>query len=193
MNAPNKPAFPRLQRATVQDADRLADLAARLFEWTYRGQDDPQDLATYIQEKFTPAAMAQTLTDPNGVIFIAEAESGLCGYAHLQLESAAPEVVAAHPAELVRLYVDPSWFGQGLGAALLEAVLATAVREGADILWLIVYHRNSRAKAFYAKHGFQSVGRREFHVGAATTLDDVLARAVSAPISGQPHHLLKEL
>jgi ribosomal protein S18 acetylase RimI-like enzyme len=193
MNVPSKPAFPRLQRATVQDADRLADLAARLFEWTYRGQDDPQDLATYIQEKFTPAAMARTLTDPNAVILMAEAESGLCGYAHLQLESAAPEVVVAHPAELVRLYVDPSWFGQGLGAALLEAVLATAVREGADILWLIVYHRNSRAKAFYTKHGFQSVGRREFRVGAATTLDDVLTRAVSAPMSGQPHHLFKEL
>jgi ribosomal protein S18 acetylase RimI-like enzyme len=186
MNAPSNTAFPRLQRATVQDADRLADLAARLFEWTDRGQDDPQDVASYIQEKLTPAAMARTLTDPNAVIFVAEAESGLCGYAHLQLGSAAPEVVATHPAELVRLYVDPSWFGQGLGAALLEAVSATAVREGADILWLIVYHRNSRAKAFYTKHGFQSVGRREYHIGASSTMDDVLARAVSAPISGQP-------
>jgi GNAT superfamily N-acetyltransferase len=186
MNAPNNTAFPRLQRATVQDADRLADLAVRLFEWTYRGQHDPQDEATYIQEKLSPAAMARTLADPNAVIFMAEAESGLCGYAHLQLGSAVPEVVAAHPAELVRLYVDPSWFGKGLGAALLEAVLATAVREEADILWLIVYHRNSRAKAFYTKHGFQSVGQCEFRLGAATTIDDVLARAVSAHISGQP-------
>jgi GNAT superfamily N-acetyltransferase len=186
VNGPSSTAFPRLQRATVEDADRLADLAARLFEWTYRGQDDPQDLAAYIQEKFTPAAVARTLADPNGVIFTAEADSGLCGYAQLQLESAAPEVVAAHPAELVRLYVDPSWFGQGLGGALLEAVVATAVREGADMLWLIVYYRNSRAKAFYAKHGFQPVGRRAFRVGASTSLDDVLARAVSAPISAQP-------
>ena len=186
MNAPNSTAFPRLQRATVQDADRLADLAARLFEWTYRGQDDPQDLAAYIQEKLTPAAMARTLTDPNAVIFIAEAESRLCGFAHLQLESATPEVVAAHPAELVHLFVDPSWFRQGVGSALLEAVLATAVRKEADILWLIADHRDSRAKAFYAKHGFQLVGRREFRLGAATTLDDVLARAVSAHISGQP-------
>ena len=168
-------AFVEVKRATVQDADRLADLAARLFEWTYRGQDDPQDLATYIQEKFSPAAMAQTLADPNAVIFIAEVQNGLCGYAHMQLESAAPEVSAAHPAELVRLYVDPSMFGQGLGAELLEVVLATAVTEGADVLWLIVFHRNSRAKAFYTKHGFQSVGRREFRLGSATTLDDVIA------------------
>jgi ribosomal protein S18 acetylase RimI-like enzyme len=185
MNVPGRSAFPRLQRATLQDADRLADLAARLFEWTYRGDHDPQDLASYIQKKFAPAAMARTLKDPNAVIFVAEAENGLCGYAHLQLESVAPEVVSAHPAELIRLYVDPSFFGQGLGAALLEAVLAAAVREEADILWLIVYHRNSRAKAFYAKHGFQSVGRREFRVGATIYSDDVLARAVSAGSSGQ--------
>jgi ribosomal protein S18 acetylase RimI-like enzyme len=178
-------AYPRLQRATVQDADRLADLAARLFEWTYRGQDDPQDLATYIQEKFTPVAIARALRDPNAVFFLAEAEGGLCGYAHMQLECAGPEVVAEHPAQLVRLYVDPSWFGRGLGAALLDAVLAAAIREGADILWLIVYHRNSRAKAFYAKHGFQSVGRREFRLGAAITSDDVLARVVSAQMPGQ--------
>ena len=41
--------MPRLQQATVQDANRLADLAARLFEWTYRVQDDSQDLFTYLQ------------------------------------------------------------------------------------------------------------------------------------------------
>ena len=122
MNAPSLTAFPRLRCATVQDADRLAGLAARLFEWAYRGQDDPQDLATYIEEKLSPAAMARALADPNAVFFLAEVESGLCGYTHLQLESAVPEVVAEHPAQLVRLYVDPSWFGRGLGAALLEAV-----------------------------------------------------------------------
>jgi GNAT superfamily N-acetyltransferase len=186
MNVSSNAAFPRLQRATVQDADRLADLAARLFESTYRGVHDPQDLATYIQENLTPAAIARTLKDPNTVIFIAEAKNGPCGYAHLQLESAAPEVVSAHPAQLVRLYVDQSMFGKGLGGALLEAVLATAAREGADILWLIVYFRNSRAKAFYAKHGFQPVGLREWRLGAMITSDDVLARAVSADVSGQP-------
>ena len=79
-------------------------------------------------------AMARTLTDPNAVIYMAKGESGLCGYAHLQLGSAAPEVVVAHPAELVRLYVGPSMFEKGLGSPLLKVVLATAVREQADFL-----------------------------------------------------------
>ena len=186
MNAPSNATSPHLQRATLQDAGRLADLAARLFEWTYRGLDDPQDVAAYIREKLTPAAMARALEDPDAVIFIAEADGELCGYAHLQLDSAVPEVAGDHPAELVRLYIDPGMFGQGLGAALLDRVMTAAGREDVDIVWLIVHHRNSRAKAFYTKHGFQSLGKRKFHIGASTTIDDVLARAVSPLAPGQP-------
>jgi ribosomal protein S18 acetylase RimI-like enzyme len=109
---------------------------------------------------------------------MAEGKNGLCGYAHMQLESATLEVDANHPAELVRLYVDPSMFGKGLGARLLEEVLKVASKEETDVLWLIVYYKNLRAKAFYAKHDFILVGQREYRVGLTTTIDDVLARAV---------------
>ena len=178
MNVPGITNFPRFQQATVQDANRLADLAARLFEWTYRGQDDSQDLFTYLQENFSQGVMRRIITDPKAFVIMAEGENGLCGYAHIQLESAALEVDANHPAELFRLYVDPSMFGKGLGARLLEEVLKAASIEDSDVLWLIVYYKNLRAKAFYAKHDFQSVGQREYRVGSTTTIDDVLARGV---------------
>ena len=180
MDAPGNPPPARIRRAAPQDAARLAGFAAREFERTYSGLDDPGDVAIYIREHFTMGAMMRAIGDSNAVVLVAEAGDELCGFAHVQLEHASPEVEAAHPAELLRLYVHPGMFGTGLGAALLEAAITAAAGAGANALWLIVHHLNARARAFYAKHGFQQVGQREFHIGTATTIDPVLAISVSA-------------
>lgn len=58
--------------------------------------------------------------------------------------------------EVHKLFVEPAFQSEGIGAALLEF----AVREfGADNLWVL--EKNVRALAFYARHGFALTGKRE--------------------------------
>lgn len=58
--------------------------------------------------------------------------------------------------EVKKLFVEPVLQGQGIGAKLL----AFAVKEHrADHLWAL--EKNTKAIAFYARHGFQPTGRKE--------------------------------
>ena len=68
--------------------------------------------------------------------------------------------VVADIAELQRIAVNADHRRRGLATALLDQVVALAVREGAERLLLEVRENNEPALAFYAAHGFVEVGRR---------------------------------
>src|SRR5689334_4706743 len=64
-------------------------------------------------------------------------------------------------------------------AALMEQCVATAREWGGHVLWLGVWERNSRAIAFYEKHGFQVVGEQPFLLGTDLQRDLVMARRLT--------------
>lgn len=68
--------------------------------------------------------------------------------------------VVADEAELANLAVDEGSRRRGIGSRLLEAFAGESVRRGADRLWLEVRASNEAARALYARHGFEVVGRR---------------------------------
>jgi ribosomal-protein-alanine N-acetyltransferase len=68
--------------------------------------------------------------------------------------------VVADIAELQRIAVNADQRRRGLATALLDEVVALAVREGVERLLLEVRENNEPALAFYAAHGFVEVDRR---------------------------------
>ena len=83
----------------------------------------------------------------------APAEDGdLAGYAVLQ------EV--AGEGELLRIAVDPTARGRGLGRKLLEAVTETAGEDGIQTIFLEVRQSNRAAVNLYRSAGFREIGRR---------------------------------
>ncbi len=62
-------------------------------------------------------------------------------------------LMALGNAEIDQLFIDPSWQRRGVGTALLD--LARARFPGG--LGLFTHQRNTRARAFYEKHGFAAV------------------------------------
>lgn len=63
--------------------------------------------------------------------------------------------------ELANLAVAGSSRRQGIGLALLRAVLSDATRRGVSQLYLEVRESNAAARALYAAQGFEEVGRRK--------------------------------
>jgi len=59
--------------------------------------------------------------------------------------------------DLDQLYVAPDAAGQGIGSALVD--LAKDLRPGGLALW--TFQSNTRAQAFYSRHGFQEVRRTD--------------------------------
>ena len=69
--------------------------------------------------------------------------------------------------ELKRMYAHPGQGGLGVGAALLAHVEAQARRHGYQALHLSTRVANTRAVAFYAKHGYAPVIAWGKYVSAA--------------------------
>ena len=62
--------------------------------------------------------------------------------------------------EICKLYVEPFFQSEGIGSSLIEF----AIREfHADHLWVL--ERNTRAIAFYKRHGFRLTGQKKFEEG----------------------------
>lgn len=63
-----------------------------------------------------------------------------------------------HKATLIGLFVAPEFSARGIGRALVEAVMQGAREAGIALLVLTVTEGNARARALYARAGFQTIG-----------------------------------
>jgi ribosomal-protein-alanine N-acetyltransferase len=83
-------------------------------------------------------------------------------------------------AELLTIAVHPSAQGGGLGAALLDRLIAQARMKDCNKLYLEVAADNAPALALYARAGFSETGRRRgYYTRASGTRADALTMALS--------------
>lgn len=117
-------------------------------------------------ERWSAAAFATQLALP-GVFGLLDERGGM-----------ALARAVADEAELLTIAVHPEARRLGVGRALLTAVLAEAVRRGAETVFLEVAETNAPARALYAALAFAPLGRRPGYYVAADAL--VLRRAMAA-------------
>lgn len=165
-----------IRRAGPEDAGLLAELGARTFKDTFAADNDPQDMASYLASAFSTEQIASELADPLSTWLVAEIEGRAAGYAKLHAGRAHEAVSGPRPVELARIYAAREWLGRGVGLALLESCLEEARAGGHRTIWLGVWERNTRARAFYRKHGFRDIGTQLFQLGSDTQTDAVMER-----------------
>ena len=66
------------------------------------------------------------------------------------------------------------WQGAGLAPQMMDWVIAEARRRGAEEIYLSVFTDNIRAQRFYARYGFEAVGRYDFMVGTHADEDIIM-------------------
>jgi [ribosomal protein S18]-alanine N-acetyltransferase len=110
-----------------------------------------------------PASRHYLVADDDGVI---------AGYAGL--------LAAGSQGDVLTLAVAASRWGQGIGSALLEALLAEAARRGCTEVFLEVRADNARAQQLYRRYGFVQVGiRRGYYQPSGT--DALVMRKALGP------------
>jgi ribosomal protein S18 acetylase RimI-like enzyme len=76
--------------------------------------------------------------------------------------------------ELYQIHVHPGAWGTGVGSRLHEAYVRALRAAGLPHGTLSVWERNTRARAFYARHGWRPDGRRTPGPGNADYLGMLL-------------------
>ncbi|MDB5943869.1 MAG: family N-acetyltransferase [Ramlibacter sp.] len=106
-------------------------------------------------EQIALAATEERLQDDGGTRFWGAFDSELRGMAGLQREQRAKN---RHKATVVGMYVAPEAAGRGIGAALVERLVAAARTSGVAMLVLTVTDGNRAATRLYERAGFRSFG-----------------------------------
>lgn len=143
---------PVIARATTADAREIGAFQARCWEQTYRGVV-PDAFLDGTAGADRAARWAERIRTRTRGVLTARADDGtLLGVA--STERRADPAGGLPDLQLVTLYVDRGAHGTGVAALLLDAAI------GDEDAHLLVFAANTRARRFYAKHGFVPEGPR---------------------------------
>ena len=167
----------QLRRASIEDAPALSLVAGTTFLETFAALLLGPDIVAHCATNSAVAKFVGWTADRGYVATLAEhAETAApIGYTLLT----PPDFpIATNPGdiELKRIYTLQLTHGTGLGPALMERALADAAALGRTRILLGVHPGNTRARAFYERHGFRVIGQRVFQVGAQRITDPIYAR-----------------
>jgi [ribosomal protein S18]-alanine N-acetyltransferase len=109
----------------------------------------------------------------NRYYLVAEDEGTLVGYAGL--------LVAGGQADVLTIAVATIRWGQGIGSALIEALLAEAMRRACTEMFLEVRADNLRAQQLYRRWGFSEIGIRRGYYQPSGTDAIVMRRDLPGP------------
>ena len=155
-----------LRAATAADIPALSRLGGDSFVVKFGAMYKPEDLAAFLDETHSPAALAGEMAHPERRYRLAEIDGALVGYCKLAIPSSLTEYHdAARPIEIKQLYTAPGLTGKGIGAALMDWAMAEAATYEADAIQLSVWSGNTDAQRFYARYGFAKVADIAFWVG----------------------------
>lgn len=159
--------LPSIRAARPQDVAALAYLGERTFCDTFAHLYAPKDLAPFLEQVFSDAAIARQLAEPNREYRVAEnADGALIGYAKINHRLGLDYDPAPRRAlELSQLYLLDEAKATGLADAFMAWVEDEAHAGGYDEIALSVYCDNTRAQKFYARHGYAKFADSFFMVG----------------------------
>jgi ribosomal protein S18 acetylase RimI-like enzyme len=168
-----------IRAAAATDAAALAELAERTFNETFAADNRPEDIELHAAQAYGESQQEREILDPDIATLMVEVGGHLAGYAQLRSGEPPTCVAGESPIELWRFYVAREWHGRGIAQALMLKVESVASGRGGRTLWLGVWERNERAKAFYNKNGFSRVGSHVYMVGTDAQTDLIMTRPLA--------------
>jgi ribosomal protein S18 acetylase RimI-like enzyme len=137
-----------IRRATVADAAAIARVHVASSQFAYADILPPETIAAMsVADKLSEW---RELLDEGGVVWVAEVEGAVVGFASLESE------------HLTSLYVDPVAQGAGVGTALLAEAQSAGART------LDVLADSGQARTFYEARGWTDGGESALHWGLPT-------------------------
>ena len=168
-----------VRSALPEDALCLSVLAMQVFLDTYATQGIRPAIAREVLSAFSQQVFSQAIGSPGARLLCAERAGHLVGFAHVTLGASQAMAPPGGQAELLRLYVQEPFTGQGVGSLLLAQAERAAGLAGATVVWLTPWVHNHRALQFYGRRGYQDHGLTAFSFEGESHDNRVLAKSVS--------------
>jgi GNAT superfamily N-acetyltransferase len=159
-----------IRPALPDDALDVARVHVRAWQVGYRGLLPDEYLDALRPEQRAQRYDFATQDSHKPATLVAVTQGAIRGFA-----TVAPARDSDRPehGELCALYVDPDWWGHGIGAALIAVARKRLFAHGFRYANLWVLAGNARAERFYRKDGWQPDGHRRIDQVWAVTVDEI--------------------
>ena len=160
-----------IRMAGPQDAGLIADMSRRTFYDSFAESNTKEDMDLFMNEVFTREELKKEVYDPANIFFLAFEGDQPLGYVRMR-EGEAQDIFNGEPSfEIARIYNEKTAIGRGVGSALMQVCIDTALAQGKKWIWLGVWEKNDRAIAFYSKWGFEKYDTHDFILGKDVQTD----------------------
>ncbi|PKS05918.1 hypothetical protein jhhlp_007750 [Lomentospora prolificans] len=169
-----------VRKAMLSDAQAIADMAREVFVKTFGHSTSEENVNNYLKENYSTEAMAKHLQHPDHETLVAvDAGGRIRGYGTLRKNVREPCLDdVPDKIELLRLYVDASALGRGIGGSIARALEDLAREQGFKNMWLGVWEGNYNSQKVYEKWGYKRVGEHIFYLGDEAQTDWILLKAL---------------
>jgi len=169
-----------IRRAKMEDAGLLSQLSSVTFFDTFKDTSTDEDMQEFIARCFNIEQVTNELNDKDDFYFIAFLNQDPVGYIRLKEDISDVEKMDQYKAiELKRIYILKEFHSQKIGAQLMTFALDFAAEKNYKLIWLGVWEHNEKAKAFYAKFGFEDSGEtHDFPIGQTPQTDHWLFKFI---------------
>jgi ribosomal protein S18 acetylase RimI-like enzyme len=141
---------------TEADVPIIHAVALEAWQYTYHDIFDQEFIETFVNQHYAPEAILSLfprLRSSTICFYVAEDASNIIGFCNIGLHQ---EI-----AELYRIYLLPSYIGQGIGQKLLEYGEEFLREHGINTYFCFVHKDNEIGKRFYFRFGFQHVPEKD--------------------------------
>ena len=165
----------QIREATDDDVPTIRSVAREAWRAAYSDAVPESVIDDAVSEWYGEETMNRIIADDEQVCLVAT-ENGdgsrageIVGFCHGATKNG--------EGDILRLYVHPDRWNEGIGTALLEAMEERLTEMGMETLQAMVLADNEMGNAFYEKHGFEKTDEAETQLDGTTRRENVYARA----------------
>ncbi|MFC7082410.1 GNAT family N-acetyltransferase [Halorussus caseinilyticus] len=159
-----------IREATTEDIPTVRSVARESWRKAYADVVPESVIEDAVAEWYADETMTGIIGDDEQVCLVASDEDGeIVGFAHGATDDGEGDVL--------RLYVHPDRWHEGIGTALLEAMEERLTEMGAERMQAMVLADNEMGNAFYEDHGFEKTDEAETQLDGTTRTENVYAKA----------------
>ncbi len=148
----------------------LTELSQSTYRDTFSASNSEALMQSYFNSSLNEETLARELQNPDSEFYFIYVQQQVAGFIKINQLKAQTDIHDPRGLEVERLYIRQSFFGLGLGRALIEFAINQAT-SNQHFLWLGVWEGNHHALAFYQRLGFYQIGEHPFDMGGDIQTD----------------------
>lgn len=168
----------RIKKCTLEDINLLLKISRDTFIETFKQQNSPESLNTYLERAFNLKQLEKELSNISSQFFFVYLNHKIAGYLKVNTNRAQSEEMGDESLEIERIYIKRHFQKHGLGKYLLNKAMEIAMQQNIKKIWLGVWEENKNAIAFYEKMGFIQAGSHSFLMGDEEQIDFIMTKTL---------------